>query len=101
VFDVSGVPAQPPRRVADIRLAHPLVGLEQPCGGDCARAGWLQHSLDGRWVFVGDRGDVIDTRTRRIAAFLPALRNSRYMLELDWRGSHPIRTSTRSGIGRE
>jgi DNA-binding beta-propeller fold protein YncE len=99
VFDVSGVPRRAPRHVADIRLLHPMTGKEQPCGGDCGRAGWLQHGLDGRFVYVGDCGDVIDTRTRRVVAFLPALRNSRYQLELDWNGRRPVRTSTRSGIG--
>ena len=100
VFDVSGLPERPPRHLADIPLRHSLVGKEEPCAGDCGRAGWLQHSLDGRFVYVGDSGDVIDTRTRRVVAFLPALRNSRYQLELDWRGEEPVRTSTRSGIGR-
>jgi DNA-binding beta-propeller fold protein YncE len=99
VYDVADVPRHAPRHVADIRLKHPMTGKEQPCGGDCGRAGWLQHSLDGRFVYVGDCGDVIDTRTRRIVAFLPALRNSRYQLELDWNGRRIVRTSTRSGIG--
>jgi hypothetical protein len=76
-----------------------MTGKEHPCGGDCGRAGWLQHSLDGRFVYVGDCGDVVDTRTHRVVAFLPALRNSRYQLELDWRGEVPVRTSSRSGIG--
>jgi DNA-binding beta-propeller fold protein YncE len=100
VFDVSRVPRRPPKHVADIRLRHTMDGKEQPCGGDCGRAGWLQHSLDGRYVYVGDSGDVIDTRTDRVAAFLPALRNSRYQFELDWRGNVPVQTSSRSGIGR-
>ncbi len=100
VFDVSRVPRRPPKHVADIRLKHRMVGKEQPCGGDCGRAGWLQSSLDGRYVYVGDSGDVIDTRTDRVVAFLPALRNSRYQFELDWRGNVPVQTSSRSGIGR-
>jgi DNA-binding beta-propeller fold protein YncE len=95
-FDVSHLP---PRHIADIRLAHGMRGKESPCGGDCGRAGWLQASLDGRYLFVGDSGDVIDLRTHRVAAFLPALRNSRYLFELEWRGRVPVRTSTRSGIG--
>jgi hypothetical protein len=99
VYDVSGVPRRPPRRVADIPLAHSMKGKESPCGGDCGRAGWLQHSLDGRYVYVGDSGDVIDTKTRTNVAFLPALRNSRYLFELDWVGDVPVRTSTRSGMG--
>jgi len=100
LFDVSRLPRRPPRHVADIRLKHTMVGEEQPCGGDCGRAGWLQHSLNGRYVYVGDSGDVINTRTRRVAGFLSALRNSRYQLELDWDGNVPVQTSSRSGIGR-
>jgi DNA-binding beta-propeller fold protein YncE len=100
VYNVSQLPLRPPLLLANIRLRHRMVGLESPCGGDCGRAGWLQHSLDGRYVFVGDSGDVIDTQSKRIVAFLPALGNSRYLFELDWRGKRPLRTSTRSGIGR-
>jgi DNA-binding beta-propeller fold protein YncE len=100
VFDVSSTPPRRPRQVANVRLEHAMTGLERPCGGDCGRAGWLQHSLDGRYVYVGDCGDVIDTRSRRVVAFLPALRSSRYLFELDWRGGRPFRTSTRSGIAR-
>jgi hypothetical protein len=98
VFDVAHVPGRPPRPVADLRLAHPMGGHESPCGGDCGRAGWLQTSLDGRYLYVGDSGDVIDLRTHRVATFLPALRNSRYLFELDWRGRSPLRTSTRSSV---
>ena len=101
VYDVSDVPARPPRHIADIPLTRPMTGREHPCGGDCGRAGWLQHSLDGRYVYVGDSGDVINTKTHRVVAFLPALHNSRYLFELDWHGTTPRRTSTRSGIGYE
>jgi hypothetical protein len=76
-----------------------MKGKESPYGGDCGRAGWLQTSLDGRWLFAGDEDDVIDLRTHRVEAFLPALHNSRYLCELDWRRGHPVRTSTRSGMG--
>jgi DNA-binding beta-propeller fold protein YncE len=98
-YDVSRLPRRRPRHVADVRLRHGMAGRESPCGGDCGRAGWLQHSLDGRFVYVGDSGDVVDARTYRVTAFLPGLRNSRYLLELDWRGHRPVRTSTRSGFG--
>lgn len=100
VYDVARVPDGPPRHLADVRLRHPLVGTETPCGGDCGRAGWLLTSLDGRYVFVGDSGDVIGVHTRRVVAFLPALANSRYPIEIDWRAGQPVATSTRSGIGR-
>jgi DNA-binding beta-propeller fold protein YncE len=98
VFDVSRVPHEPPRLVANVRLTHSMKGTERPCGGDCGRAGWLQHSLDGRFLWVADDGNVIATRTNRVVAFVPALSNSRYLFELDWRGALPVRTSTRSGI---
>ena len=75
-----------------------MKGKEQPCGGDCGRAGWLQNSLDGRYLFVADDGDVIADATNRVIAFLPALSDSRYLFELDWRGKLPVRTSSRSGI---
>jgi len=98
VFDVTAVPAAPPRRVADIRLVPSMRGRESPCGGDCGRAGWLQYSLDGRYLWVADDGDVIDARSDRIAAYLPALSDSRYLFELDWVGGRPVRTGGRSGI---
>jgi DNA-binding beta-propeller fold protein YncE len=88
----------PPRHLADIPLDRPMKGKERPCGGDCGRAGWLQASLDGRYVYVGDDGDVISVQKLRVVGFLPALYNSRYQLEIDWRGMRPFRTSTRSGI---
>src|SRR5207253_629681 len=98
VFDVSRVPRHRPRRTADIRLAHGLNGDESACSYDCARDGWVQHSLNGCLVFVGDSGDVISTATHRPVAFLPALRDSRKHLELDWRAGQPIATSSRSGL---
>jgi DNA-binding beta-propeller fold protein YncE len=88
----------PPRHLADIRLDHSMKGKEQPCGGDCGRAGWLQASLDGRYVYVGDEGDVISVAKLKVVGFLPALYNTRYQLELVWRGDRVVRTSTRSGI---
>ena len=72
-------------------------GKESPCGGDCGRAGWLQHSLDGHYLWVAEDGDVISTRTNRVVAYVQALANSRYLFELDWRGASPMRTSSRSG----
>ncbi len=99
VFDVSGVPRRRPRLLANIRLAHPQTGEESPCAYDCARDGWLQHSRDGRFVYVGDSGDVIDAHTLQIVAYLPALRQTRKMLEIDWRGGVPVSTTSRQGLG--
>jgi hypothetical protein len=84
VFDVSELPGQPPRSLEDIRLFKPISGDENPCSKACGRIGSLLHSADGRFVYVGDAGDVIDTRTREIVANLEALHNSRVQLEVDW-----------------
>ncbi len=98
VFDVSHA-SRRPSLVGTVKLVHRMTGEESPCAYDCARDGWLQHSRDGRYVYVGDSGDVIDTRTRRVVAFLPSLRETRKMLEIDWRGSLPVATTTRTGLG--
>ncbi|TML94073.1 MAG: hypothetical protein E6G03_14570 [Actinobacteria bacterium] len=84
LFDVSGLPNDPPRQIADIRLSKPISGDENPCSRACGRIGALLHSADGRFVYVGDSGDVIDTRTRETVANLEALHNSRVQLEVDW-----------------
>ena len=99
VYDVSGLPRHAPRHLADIRLSHPLSGTESGCSYDCERDGWVQHSRSGCFVFVGDSGDVISTRTFRTVAFLPALRNTRKHIEIDWRGGRPIASTSRTGLG--
>jgi DNA-binding beta-propeller fold protein YncE len=98
-FDVSALPRRGPRLLRNIRLSHPISGEESPCSYDCARDGWIQHSLDGRFVYVGDSGDVFDARTFRRVAYLEPLRNTRKMLEIDWRGGKPVATSSRQGLG--
>jgi hypothetical protein len=90
VFDVSELPSRPPRRLEDIRLSKPISGDENPCQRSCGRIGSLLHSADGRFVYVGDAGDVIDTRTREIVANLEALHNSRVQLEVDWVGGKAV-----------
>ncbi len=99
VFDVSGLPARAPRLIANVHMSVPMSGEEQPCSYDCTRDGWLQHSRDGRYVYVGDAGDVIDTRTFRIVAHLQPLRESRKMLEIDWRNGRPVASTSRQGLG--
>jgi hypothetical protein len=90
VFDVSAVPGRPPQPLADIRLSRPISGDESPCQRACGRIGSLLHSADGRFVYVGDAGDVIDTRTHEIVANLEALHNSRTQLEVDWVGGKAV-----------
>jgi hypothetical protein len=90
VFDVSKLPGGPPRPLEDIRLSRPISGDENPCNSACGRIGSLLHSSDGRFVYVGDAGDVIDTRTRQVVANLEALHNSRVELEMDWVGGKAV-----------
>ena len=47
VFDVSSLPRHAPRLLRNLRLSHPMSGEESPCSYDCARDGWIQHSLTG------------------------------------------------------
>jgi len=90
VFDVSELPGRPPQRLEDIRLSKPISGDENPCQRACGRIGSLLHSANGRFVYVGDAGDVIDTRSREIVANLEALHNSRVQLEVDWVGGKAV-----------
>ena len=100
VFDVRGVTAATPTVPvlrASIRLRGTLKGTTDQ--GD-PREGWLQHSLDGRYVFVGDAGDVISTVTRKTVTKLAPLSNSKFTMEIDWNAAgQPVATSTRIGLG--
>jgi DNA-binding beta-propeller fold protein YncE len=100
VYDVSGVAhGVAPRAIGAVPVGG-WSGSENPCAYDCGRDGWLQHSLDGRFVYVGDSGEVIETATRRVATTLSPLANTRKSLEIDWQNGVPVATSTRYGVGR-
>jgi DNA-binding beta-propeller fold protein YncE len=87
--------------LATIDLLTPITGRYPSCPQPCGREGWLLHALDGRYVFVGDSGDVIDTTTRSIVAHIPALANTRHgYLEVDWSAGLPVATTTHFGLGR-
>ena len=88
VFDVHGLPASPPQLLANIKLVHAP-----------PNDGWLQTSRDGRYLYVGRSGDVIDTRTDKIVAYRPALGSTADFLEIDWRHGRPIATTNRYGVG--
>ena len=79
VFDVSELPDQPPRRLADVRLDRTMT-----------HSGSLLQSADGRFLFVGSAGDVIDTRTREPVAHLDALQHASAALEVDIRDGQPV-----------
>jgi WD40 repeat protein len=91
--------------VAPVHLATvPVDGLqgeESGCAYDCSRDGWLQNTLDGRYVIAGDTGDVIDIASRRVVARIGNLLNTRKFVEIDWRGGVPVASSGRQGVGRQ
>jgi hypothetical protein len=58
------------------------------------------NDLSGRYVYVGDTGDIVSTSTLNIVGNLPALDNSRVQAEIDWQNGTPDATSTRFGLGR-
>ena len=98
VYDVSGLPATAPKFVASVPLSS-LAGFSSSCQTYCEREGWVLNDLSGRYVYVGDAGDVISTSTLKVVATLPALQNTRQMIEIDWTNGAISATSTRFGLG--
>jgi hypothetical protein len=99
VWNVAGVKEGiAPSQIGVIALAG-LTGTEAGCVYDCGRGGWLQRSTDGRYVFVGDSGEVIETATRKVLTTLPTLAQTKKTIEVDWQGGVPVATSGRSGVG--
>jgi DNA-binding beta-propeller fold protein YncE len=99
VWDVHGVgEGVAPAQVATVPVAG-LSGSEEGCAYDCGRDGWVQTTLDGRYVFVGDSGSVIEAATNRVAATIPNMLNTRKFVEIDWQGGVPVASSGRQGIG--
>jgi hypothetical protein len=75
VFDVSAAP----RRLADVRLERTLTD-----------PGSLTQSADGRYLYVGNAGDVVDTQKQESIANLPALQKANAVLEVDWVDGRPV-----------
>lgn len=99
VYDVSGLPNTAPVFVASVPLTS-LSGSETPCQTYCEKEGWVLNDLSGRYVYVGDTGNVVNTSTLRVVATLPPLQNTRQMVEIDWSNGTTSATSTRFGLGR-
>jgi DNA-binding beta-propeller fold protein YncE len=91
VYDITELPSQAPQPIKVIFFTKSMHHYESPCAYGCGAEGWLHHSLDGRYVFVGDVGDVIDTSTHAVVANLPALYNTRKMIEIDWAGGAVVK----------
>jgi DNA-binding beta-propeller fold protein YncE len=88
VFDVTGLPGSPPRLVSSVKLVHAP-----------PNDGWLQTSRNGRFLYVGRSGDVIDTRTNKVVEYRRPLQATADFLEIDWRRGRPVATTSRYGIG--
>ncbi|HEX4189160.1 MAG TPA: hypothetical protein VHY83_14805 [Solirubrobacteraceae bacterium] len=98
-WDVHGVGVHvAPKLVAAIPV-NGLTGSEAGCAYDCGRDGWVQNTLDGRYVFVGDSGAVIEAATHTVVANIGKLLNTRKMIEIDWANGVPIASSGRTGVG--
>jgi DNA-binding beta-propeller fold protein YncE len=97
VFAVRDQGRARPTPVATVHLTVPVRGQQPRCAGRCVKSGWLQAGGDGRYVYVGDAGDVIDARTFRVVAHLPELERTRQSLEVDWRDGVPVAAGTRNG----
>ena len=98
VYDVSGLPTSAPSFVASVSLTS-LSGYESSCQTYCEREGWVLNDLSGRYVYVGDTGNVVSTSTLSVVTTLSALQNTRLMVEIDWTNGTTSATSTRFGLG--
>ncbi len=95
VFNVSGLPTIAPTMTASIPIA-PISGTESPCSIDCTKEGWLEQSLDGRYLFVGNSGSIIDTTTNKVVTNLATLSDTRMFLEVDWVNGVPVNSEDRT-----
>jgi DNA-binding beta-propeller fold protein YncE len=85
-FDISGLPHRAPAMIATVHVSGPNLG-------------WLNLSRDGRYLFAGRAGNVINTQTRTTVAMMGALVDSRYNIEIDWAGTHVCATYPRESLG--
>jgi hypothetical protein len=89
-----------PQLIKTIPLMHPLQGTEMNCAWDCNKDGWIMHSRDGKYVYVADAGDIIDTATHTITAHMDYLANCRHgFVEMDWNKGQITGTTTHVGLG--
>jgi hypothetical protein len=85
-FDISGLPREAPVLIATVHVSSPNLG-------------WLNLSRDGRYLFAGDAGNVIDTMTHKTIAVIGALTGSRYNVEVDWSGHRVCAAYPRESVG--
>jgi len=91
-FNIAGANLYSPQMIDTVHLAHNLGGQEAVCAYDCLADGWLHISHNGKYLFVGDSGDVIDLSSTppKIVAYFPQMHQSRKEIEIDCDTSIPI-----------
>ena len=87
VFDISGLPAQAPRQIADIDVSDPNDAGNRPK--------WINFTRDGKYAQIST-GAIIDTTTRKI---VHKLDNTRYYLQIDVQNGQPVEAYSRYGLG--
>ena len=85
-FDIEGLPRRAPVMIATVHVLGPNLG-------------WLNLSRDGRYLFAGRAGNVINTQTRTTVGRLGALVDSRYNIEIDWAGPRVCAAYPRESLG--
>ncbi|HEX4865696.1 MAG TPA: hypothetical protein VFV02_16625 [Acidimicrobiales bacterium] len=99
VYDVSGLPGTAPAFISSVPLSS-VTGNEPTCQTHCQKEGWVLNDLSGRYVYVGDTGDIVSTSTLSVIGNLATLQDARQMIEVDWMNGLPSITSTHFGLGR-
>lgn len=92
VVNIAGPNIYSPQMVNTVHLLHSLGGQEAVCAYDWLGDGWLHLSHDGKYLFVGDSGDVIDVRLSppKVVAYFPQMQQMRKEIEIDCDSSIPI-----------
>jgi DNA-binding beta-propeller fold protein YncE len=85
-FDISGLPRRAPVMIATVHVSG-------------SKLGWVNLSRDGRYLFAGDAGNMINTQTRKTVAMLGALVDSSKNIEIDWAGSSVCSAYPRESLG--
>lgn len=96
VFDVTGVPEDPPvwKKFIRTRSGTPEI-YGQP--------GWIMSTIDGRY-FYPETCEIVDTATKTIVGQLKGangrLTHSRFAIEIDFLNGQPVRCGDQFGVGR-
>lgn len=112
VFDVSNVPAGPPkyiRFIATRKYGRELNGtISANASQDTTSTpSWLNRSHDGKFVYA-EGGEVISVASKQVVGQLRARRpdgtlapytHSRFMLEVDFVDGKPVRATDQFGVG--